>query len=131
MVGACVLVLVLVMVILFVFVFVNVLAGPADVANDYMKALKAGNLSSAWSYLSEKAQKEEGRSGFEKKVGVYKGQIDRYYTRKINVSGSNAQVTMELKLSSGEKGNWYFDLVKEGGKWRIVAVSPEKPAESD
>lgn len=121
-VGLAVVLLIVVGVILAVVLFVGVLSAPADVANNYVEALNEGDLSTAWGYLSKATQRDETRSGFDAKMEDFKGEIESYNTRGIEVSNGKAEITMDITLQSGEKGTWDMYLIKEGDDWKIQRV---------
>jgi ABC-type transport system involved in multi-copper enzyme maturation permease subunit len=125
--GIGVVALIILALVLIVIFFINVVSGPADVANNYVKALNNGDLSTAWSYLAAETQKEEGRSGFEDKVGGLRGEISKWSTGSINVrTGGLSTVVMNLTLKDGTKVTWDMSLTKENGKWKIRQVSPRQ-----
>lgn len=100
--------------------FWNAITAPADVANDYVEAVNEGNLSTAWDYLSSEAQDEEGRAGFEEKVGDLEGQIETWNVRSVNVKNNRASVIVDLEGKGGEEATWNMELVKEEGDWKIL-----------
>ncbi|HEY5530778.1 MAG TPA: hypothetical protein VIK22_02120 [Candidatus Anoxymicrobiaceae bacterium] len=121
------LVLIVLAVVFGVVFFANVIGEPADVANNYVRAVNAGDLDTAWSYLSTATQREETRSGFDSKLGDLKGAISRWNTSNINVdmTGSGrATIVMNLALRDGSSAAWDMTLVKQNGNWKIRAVSP-------
>lgn len=127
--GVCAVVLIILAIVFVVIFFANVIGAPADVSNNYVKALNTGAVATAWTYLTEETQRQETRSGFESKVGALKGQITKYNTGSINVnsqagSPSTAKVVMNLGLKDGSKATWDMYLVKENGEWKIQQVSP-------
>jgi cytoskeletal protein RodZ len=122
--GVLTIVLILIAVILLAVFVINVVSGPADAANSYVKALQEGDLSTAWGYLSASTQSEEGRSGFESKVGIFEGEIKTWNTGSIEINNSNARVVMDLSFKDGTDATWDMYLVKEDGEWKIDQVSP-------
>ncbi|MHB8895276.1 MAG: Rv0361 family membrane protein, partial [Candidatus Geothermincolia bacterium] len=124
-IALCLIVLIIAGIIVGVFAFVKVISAPADVANNYVKAVDAGNLTDAYSALSKKTQDSETLEGFEKKLAPFKGTITKYNTSSINVqTGGTATVVMQLEFNDGTKATWDMGLVKENGTWKIQAVSP-------
>lgn len=123
--GIAVVVLIVLALVFFVIFFANVITGPADVSNEYVRALDEGEMSTAWSLLASETQQEEGRAGFEEKVKALEGKIDKWYTTDVNVeSGGRAKVVMDITLSGGDKVTWDMYLVKEEGEWKIRQVDP-------
>ena len=127
MLAVCALVLIVLAVVFGIVFFANVISAPADVANNYVKAVNAGELDTAWSYLSTATRKEETMSGFDSKLGDLKGAISKWNTSNINVdmTGSGrATIVMNLALRDGSSAAWDMTLVKHNGNWKIRAVSP-------
>lgn len=123
-IGLCTVILIIVAVILGAVVLVNFLAAPADVANDYVKAINEGRLDTAYGYVSAKTQREETKAGFTEKLAPLKGQISKYNTRSINIVNSRATIVMDLTFTDGTRATWDMLLVKEGGDWKVDSVSP-------
>lgn len=121
-IGSVVLVLGIIFVVLAVVLLVNVLSKPADVANDYMKALKQGKLTEAWNLLSAETQAEEGQSGFEQKMAPLSGKVEKYTASGVQISDDRAEVTMNIRLN-GETGTWYIYLVKKDGEWKVRTIT--------
>ncbi len=118
--------LVVVGIVVGVLALVKVVSAPADVANSYVRAINAGNMNEAYSYLSTYTRSTESLSGFKSKLGPFEGNISKYNTQSVNVrSGGTAIVEMDLAFSDGSSDTWKMKLVKEGGKWKIQAVNPE------
>ncbi len=122
--GVLTVVLIVVAVVLLVVFVVNVVSGPADASNAYVKALNEGDMSTAWSYISTGTQNDEGRSGFESKVGIFEGEISTWNTGSIQIDNSTARVVMDLEFKDGSDATWDMYLVKEDGEWKIEQVSP-------
>jgi Domain of unknown function (DUF4878) len=123
--GASAIVLIIIAVVFGLIFFVGVIGAPADVANNYVKALNSGDLATAWTYISSATQKEETRSGFDSKVGALKGRLSKWNTSSVKVeSGGQATIVMDLTLTGGTKTTWDMYLVKENGEWKIAQVAP-------
>lgn len=123
--GVVAIALIIIAVVFGVIFFASVIGAPADVANNYVKALNSGDLATAWSYISSATQKEETRSGFDSKVGALEGQINKWNTSSVRVeSGGRATIVMDLTLKGGTKATWDMYLVKENGEWKIAQVAP-------
>lgn len=116
--------LIILTVVLFVVFFMNVIGAPADVANNYVRALSKGDISTAWGYLAEETRKEETRAGFETKVKALAGEIEKWYTTSVDVNTGNAKIVMSVTLKGGSKVTWEMYLIKEGGEWKVRQVSP-------
>lgn len=126
-VALCLVVLIVAGIIVGVFAFVKVLSAPADVANNYVKAINDGNLDEAFSYLSAETKGTTGLAEFKEKLGPFEGNITKYNTSKIEVksgSPSTADIAMNLAFSDGTKDVWDIGLVKENGVWKIQVVRP-------
>jgi hypothetical protein len=124
--GACAILLIILAVVLFVVFFANMITAPADVANGYVKALNEGDFSTAWGDLTTRTQNQESRSGFETKVGPFKGKIEKWYTTSVNVQNNTAEIVMSVTFSDGTKATWDMTLIKTDGEWKIDQVSPRE-----
>lgn len=116
--------LIILTVVLFVVFFMNVIGAPADVANNYFQALSKGDISTAWSYLTQETRNEETRAGFETKVKALDGKIEKWYTTSVDVNNGSANIVMSVTLTDGSKVTWDMYLVKENGEWKVRRVSP-------
>jgi len=104
---------------------VNVVSAPADVANNYVRAVNNGNLATAYSYLAPELTSELSRAQFDKQLGPFKGKIRKWNTSEINVhTGGNANISMDISLIDGTSDTWDMRLVRVNGVWKIAAVSP-------
>ena len=117
-------VLIILAVVLAVVFFANVISAPADVANDYVRALDAGELNTAWNHLSTGTQNKETRKGFEDKVASFKDKITRWNTTSININNDVAEIVMKITFIDDTKTNWNMTLIKEDGEWKIKQVAP-------
>jgi hypothetical protein len=124
-IAACVVVLIIAGIVVGAVVIVKVVSAPADVANNYVKAINEGNIPLAFSYVAASTRKDETLSGFKSKLSPLTGHITKYNTSSINVqSGGTAQVVMSLSFDDGSKATWDMNLVDENGKWKILSVKP-------
>ena len=124
-VAASIIVLLIIGLVIGVAVLVGVISAPADVANNYVKAINEGDMALAYSYVAASTRKDETLSGFKTKLGPLTGHISKYNTSSINVqSGGTAQVVMDLSFDDGSKATWDMNLVDENGKWKIESVKP-------
>ena len=124
-VSACIIGLIIIGLILGVVVFVGAVTAPADVANNYVKALNEGNLSLAYSYLAAPTKKETSETAFATKMKPLVGKITKYNTSSVSVrSGGTATVVMDLSFDDGSKATWDIGLIKESGKYKILNVKP-------
>ena len=120
-------VLIILAVALSVVFFANVITAPADVANNYVKAVNVRDLSTAWSYLTTRTQNQEGRLGFDTKLSPLKGTIRKWFTTSVNVeTGGVSKIVMSLTFTDGTKTSWDMTLTKVGGKWKIDQVAPRE-----
>lgn len=92
---------------------------------NYCKALEAGKLDIAASYLSRDARKVLDMSGGTARLaqaGVafkqHKG-IDEIKIKKREVAGERATVVFVYRFKDGMEVVDYFPLVKEDGDWKI------------
>lgn len=125
-IGAVVVVLIAIAVVVAVVFFVDVISGPADVANGYVRAINEGQLVTAWNYLAEQTKQEESRTDFDANMKELEGNIKTWFTSSINVgTGGRAYVKMDITSSASEKTTWYMYLVKERDTWKIRTVSTD------
>jgi len=117
--GCATIIIVVALVVLLAVSVVDIFKKPADVANAYIKALSAGNLDTAWDYLSARTQAEKDRATFESDVRGLEGRIRKWNTRSIQLRDHRAQIALDVELGSGEETTVYVYLVKENGEWRV------------
>jgi len=91
----------------------------------YCKALEAGKLDEAESYLSKDARLVLERAGGKSLLAAAGGQFKQHrgikeikITRK-NVAGESATVEFLYNFKDGSSYADSFPLVKEDGKWKI------------
>ena len=124
-VAASIIVLLIIGLVIGVAVFVGVISAPADVANNYVKAINEGNMSQAYGYLATSTQKQTSESAFATKMKPLVGKITKYNTSSINVqSGGTSTVVMDLSFDDGSKATWDMGLVKQSGNYKILNVRP-------
>jgi flagellar basal body-associated protein FliL len=123
LIGVIVAVLVIAAIVVAVVVFVGVLSKPADIANNYMKYLNNGDVALAWDLLTPATQRSEGRSGFEEKAAMFEGEISKYFTSNISITGGTAEIKMDVTYRNADKGTWEFTMLKQGGEWKIQNVN--------
>ena len=122
---ACVVGLVIIGLVIGVVAFVGVVTAPADVANNYVKAINEGNMSLAYSYLAASTKKNTSQAAFATKMKPLVGKITKYNTSSIDVrSGGGASVVMDLSFDDGSKATWDMGLVKESGVYKVQNVTP-------
>jgi len=117
--GCATIIIIVALVVLLAVSVVDIFKKPADVANAYIKALSAGNLDTAWDYLSARTQAEKDRATFESDVRGLEGRIRKWNTRSIQLRDHRAQIALDVELGSGEETTVYVYLVKENGEWRV------------
>jgi len=119
---ACAVFLIIVLGVIF---FVGAIGAPTKVANNYVKALNSGDLSTAWNYISSSTQKVNTRSGFDSKMRKLKNDISKWNTSNFKVqTGGRTTIVMDLTHANGTKVTWDMYLVKENGEWKIARVIP-------
>lgn len=124
-IGACIIGLLIVGIVLGVVVFVGAVTAPADVANNYVKAINEGDMTLAYGYLAAPTQKETSEAAFATKMKPLAGKITKYNTSSVNVrSGGTSTVVMDLSFDDGSKATWDIGLIKESGKYKILNVRP-------
>ena len=96
------------------------------IVTGYCKALEAGKLDEATSYLSKDAKQVLERAGgksllaasasaFKQRRGIKAIEIT-----KTNVTGEKATVEFVYKFNDGSNISDFFPLVKEDGAWKIT-----------
>jgi hypothetical protein len=91
----------------------------------YCKALEAGKVDDAVSYLSKSAKQELEKTGgkqtlaaaadlFKKRKGIKEIKIS-----KREVTGEIAMIRFNYNFNDGSTSGDFFPLVKEDGKWKI------------
>jgi len=121
--GCVTVALIVLLVVLLAVSVVDIFKKPADVANAYIKALSAGDLDTAWDYLSARARTEKDRATFESDVRGLEGRIRKWNSRSIQIRDHQAQVTLDVEFKSGEEATVYVYLVKENGEWRVRSAA--------
>lgn len=93
---------------------------------NYCRALEAGKLDAAASYLSRDARKALDMSGGTSRLAEageafkqHKG-IDEIRVTKRDVAGERATIFFVYKFKDGMEVGDYFPLVKEDGAWKIA-----------
>ena len=112
---------------LFAFFFIvlgSVLGKIGDAAQQELTALRAGDISKAYSYTSDKFQKSVSIDDFKKFV-------DHYPQLKSNVSASfrdreihddSGTLKGSLTLQDGKATPIEIDVIKENNEWKIIEI---------
>jgi predicted PurR-regulated permease PerM len=119
----CAIVLIILVVVVIAVFVVNTVTAPADAANTYIKALNAGDISTAWSYLTTRTQNQETRQGFESKVAQLKGSVSNWDTSVVSIQNGEAKVIINVTGTDGSHHGWDIVLKKQGGKWKVDQIS--------
>jgi predicted PurR-regulated permease PerM len=122
--GLVIIALIIVGIVLGAVVFVKVISAPADVANNYVRSINEGDLTTAFSDLATRTQNNTTRAVFDQKMGTFKGNIKKWFTSSININNGRASIVMDISFVDGTKATWDMDLVKENGTWKILNVTP-------
>jgi hypothetical protein len=117
-------VLIVLAVVLFALIVGIKITPPTTVANNYVKAVNDGDLSTAFDYLTERTQKKEGRLGFQLGNTLLEGSIKEWSPASTVENGSVTKIAMSITKKSGSKTIWDMTLVKTGGEWKIDKVIP-------
>lgn len=115
--------IVLLAVVLIAVFLVNVVTAPVDVANNYMKALNTGDISTAWSYLTTRTQNQETRKGFDSKAASLKGSISKWDTSIVSNQNDEAKIIINVTGTDGSHHPWDMTLIKQSGKWKVDQIS--------
>ena len=95
------------------------------IVTNYCKALEAGKLDDAVSYLSKSARQElekaGGKSLLTSAADVFKQRkgIKKITISKRDVKGDTAMIMFVYNFKDGTTSSDFFPLVKEDGKWKI------------
>jgi hypothetical protein len=119
-----VIVLIVLAVVLFALIVGIKITPPTTVANNYVKAVNAGDFSTAFGYLTERTQKKEGRLGFQLGNTLLEGTIKEWSPASTVENGGVTKIAMSITKKYGSKTTWDMTLVKTGGKWKIDKVIP-------
>ncbi len=95
--------------------------GPADAVTGHLSALTKGDDASAYAFTATAFRKETSLADFTKFVNAYpvlRGSKASITSRSVN--GDTGLVEVDLVPSSGATRSATFQLVKEGGDWRIL-----------
>jgi hypothetical protein len=93
---------------------------------NYCKALEAGKLDEAASYLSKDARQVLERAGGKSLLAAAGGAFKQHKgisaikITKREISGERATVSFVYKFNDGSSIGDYFPLVKEDGNWKIA-----------
>ncbi|MBK5092450.1 MAG: DUF4878 domain-containing protein [Actinobacteria bacterium] len=116
-------VIIVVLVVLLSISFVDIFKKPVDVTNAYIKALSAGNLDTAWDYLSDRTRAEKGKADFESDVRGLEGRIETWNASGVQIRDHRAQVALDIGFRDGGETTLYVYLVKEAGEWRVSSAA--------
>jgi len=97
---------------------------PATAVQTQLVELRRGDLEAAYNRLSSELQAQLPRDEFERLVQEHPGLKDNkdatFWSRSIN--NDKAKLSGILTSQSGERETATFELVKEGGDWRVSAI---------
>lgn len=102
---------------------VKTVKAPVDVTNRYIEAINEDNAQEAWSLLhsDSRFRREYSLGSFEKElVRPNAHTLSTWNAHEVNVSGSSAEVKVDVELITGDKYTLTFDLKKDGGDWLIL-----------
>ena len=107
--------------VLAVFVF-KAVKQPVDATNRYIEAINNGNAQEAWELLSpdSRIRQENTFNSFQQDlVQPYKGSLSGWNAHEVSISGSGAEVTVDMNFADGEKTEFTFELKKINDRWLI------------
>ncbi|OFW56094.1 MAG: hypothetical protein A2W01_10140 [Candidatus Solincola sediminis] len=107
--------------VLGIFVFTTV-KKPVDVTNRFIEAINAGRAQEAWDLLTSDSRvrlENDFNSFREDLVTPSVGSLDTWNAHEVNVSGSRAEVTVDMDFSDGSREEFIFELRKTGDEWLI------------
>ena len=97
---------------------------PANVVQTQLVELRRGDLEAAYHRLSSDLQSQLPREQFERLVhehpGLGENKDATFWNR--SVSNDRAKLSGSLTSQSGQVETAIFELVKEGGEWRVTAI---------
>jgi len=97
---------------------------PATAVHEHLAELRRGDLDSAYRRLSSELQAQLPPEDFERLVqehpGLGQNKDATFWSR--NVNNDRAKLSGILTPSSGDTEAATFELVKEGGEWKITAI---------
>jgi hypothetical protein len=97
---------------------------PAAAVQEHLALLRSGNLEAAYQGLSTELQAQLSPEDFERLVREHPGLADNkdatFWSR--NVSNDRARLGGMLTPRSGPTETAAFELVKEGGTWKITSI---------
>ncbi len=107
------------------FVF-NSTRGPVDATNIFVANLDDGNLAEAHGSLCSRVRSstpfDEWAAGLDARLRG--GEITDYNFTSVSVSNNSVAVVTGTIEIDGFDQQSRFDLVSEGGSWRVCSVSP-------
>jgi hypothetical protein len=96
---------------------------PANAVQTQLAELRRGDLEGAYHRLSSDLQAQLPREEFARLVGEHPGLKDNkdatFWSRSVN--NDKAKLSGLLTSQAGERETASFELVKEGGEWRVSA----------
>lgn len=120
----------LIVIIAFVVFFFSTITAPADAVNDYLAALQKGDYETGYSYLCSSQQSTITESEFEAAIEAEisdVGKIESYNANHVNVTGSAATVSYDLKTSARSSPvRVTTGLVDEDG-WKVCSFDEPEP----
>lgn len=121
--GGCLTLLLLVGAILY-FVF-RITAGPVDVVNQQLNALRGGDIDKAYSYCSTAFKENTNLEAFRNFVESYpllKSSIE-YSSYNREISGNLSTLKGSIKAKDGSALPAEYRLIREKGSWKVQYIS--------
>ena len=121
--GGCLVVFAIVAVIVFTVLF-KVTSEPADVVNQYLSALRNGDVEKANSHCSKAFRQNTNLQGF--RTFLNQNQLlmkaTEFSTSNREIANGVANLKGTLKCADGSSVKAEFQLVQEGKAWKIQSI---------
>jgi hypothetical protein len=115
--------------------FYYFMRGPVDTVEAQIGEIRAGDLDKAYARLSESYRARVSRDDFSRLVAEHPGLKENAETSfwppsgSVSVDNDTARISGSLKSASGAHEQIRYELVKEGGAWKISALRVEAAPE--
>jgi hypothetical protein len=100
----------------------KVVKAPVDATNRYIRAVNEGRAQEAWDLLASDSPIKEDTdfNSFKNDIVVTnEGALTTWNAHQVDVSGSTADVGVDMDFTDGSSEAYTFQLKKVNGKWLI------------
>lgn len=120
--GAFVLVGIAAIVLFFVLMFNS---GPANVSKEFLTAINKGDTMEAWDLTSEVFRANATQRDLKDFVDIFRGELEKWSVTSVKIDSNNvAETLVTADLNDGSKMKFEFELMKEGGDWKVNYIEP-------